>query len=60
VLWGYLWDMTASEIPVERDSDLIERDGIARVIYVLPAAVAIGRDESDGEVESTVELRDGA
>jgi len=58
--------MTASEIPdgsgesVEPDTDEIEREGIARVIYVLPVALAVERGESTGEAESTVELRNGA
>jgi hypothetical protein len=50
--------MTASGIsgePVEQDSD----DGIARIIYVVPVAPAVERDERTGEVTS-VELRNGA
>jgi hypothetical protein len=56
--------MTASEIsegsgePVELDTDEIEREGIARVIHVLPVALTVERGERSGEAESSVELRD--
>ena len=58
-------DMTASEIsqsseePVALDAEELEREGIARVIYVAPVALAVERGACTGEVESTVELRDG-
>jgi hypothetical protein len=58
--------MTSSEIsegagePVELDTDEIEREGIARVIYVFPVALAVERGERTGEAESSVELRNGA
>lgn len=58
-------DMTGSEISqgsreqVETDADEIEREGIARVIYVVPVAMAVERGAQAGEAESTVELRNG-
>ena len=57
--------MMASEISegsgerVEPGGDEIEREGVARVIYVLPVALAVERGERT-EAESTVELRNGA
>lgn len=57
--------MTGSEISqgsreqVETDADEIEREGIARVIYVVPVAMAVERGAQAGEAESTVELRNG-
>jgi hypothetical protein len=66
MLWGTDLDMTASEMaqgsgePVDLDTGEIEREGIARVIYVLPAALAVERGARTGEAESTVEPRNGA
>jgi hypothetical protein len=61
---GYSLRMTVSEIsqgsgePVEPDAEETEREGIARVIYVAPVALAIERGPRGVELESLVETKD--